>query len=237
MDIPSRRDLQAKARTSGSDIYINVMFRAFFPLPTPPVPPISSTGGVVSTGRDRDPLGQVRPIEPLGPVRPLEPLQPARPIDPDGPHRPVPRAGRSGRPGGSATAPDTAGRAGGDRRGAGPHPRVGRHAGHAASRSARARSGWRRFAPRSRGWRSSPRRCSRREFFGVLDVCNHRVDAWFTALATKRLESLRATGPQGIVIGGWGCLQDVRRTRRQRSRAGKPSTSTRRRWIRPPPQR
>ena len=51
-----------------------------------------------------------------------------------------------------------------------------------------------------------------REFFGVLDVCNHRVDAWFTALATKRLESLRATGPQGVVIGGWGCLQDVRRT-------------------------
>ena len=55
VDIPSRRDLQAKARTSGSDIYINVMFRAFFPLPTPPVPPIPSTGGVLSTGRDRDP--------------------------------------------------------------------------------------------------------------------------------------------------------------------------------------
>jgi len=50
------------------------------------------------------------------------------------------------------------------------------------------------------------------EFFGVLDVCNHRVDAWFTALASKRLESLRATSPQGVVIGGWGCLQDVRRT-------------------------
>ena len=47
--------------------------------------------------------------------------------------------------------------------------------------------------------------------FGVLDVCNHRVDAWFTALATRRLESLRATAPQGVVIGGWGCLQDVRR--------------------------
>ena len=51
VDIPSRRDLQARARTSGSDIYINVMFRAFFPLPTPPVPPIDSTGGVLSTGR------------------------------------------------------------------------------------------------------------------------------------------------------------------------------------------
>ena len=40
VDIPSRRDLQAKARASGSDIYINAMFRAFFPLPTPPVTPV-----------------------------------------------------------------------------------------------------------------------------------------------------------------------------------------------------
>ena len=93
VDIPSRRDLQARARTSGSDIYINVMVRAFFPLPTPPVPPISSTGGVLSTGRDRDPLEQVRPIEPLRPVRPLEPLQPLRPVDPDGPDDPLPRTG------------------------------------------------------------------------------------------------------------------------------------------------
>ena len=43
-------------------------------------------------------------------------------------------------------------------------------------------------------------------------MCNHRVDAWFTALATKRLESLRATNPQGVVIGGWGFLQAVPRT-------------------------
>ena len=81
VDIASRRDLQAKAVTSGSDLYINVMFRAFFPLPSPPVPPILSPGGVLSAGRDRDPLG---------PVRIPDPLQPARPIDPDGPIDPFP---------------------------------------------------------------------------------------------------------------------------------------------------
>jgi hypothetical protein len=49
------------------------------------------------------------------------------------------------------------------------------------------------------------------EFFGVLDLCNHRLDAWFTSVATQRLSTLRATTPRGIVTGGWGCLQDVRR--------------------------
>jgi len=49
------------------------------------------------------------------------------------------------------------------------------------------------------------------ELFGTLDICNHRIDAWFTALASRRLETLRASTPTGVVIGGWGCLQDVRR--------------------------
>ena len=46
--------------------------------------------------------------------------------------------------------------------------------------------------------------------YGALDVCNHRVDAWTTSLASARLASLRAANPQGLVVGGWGCLQDVR---------------------------
>jgi hypothetical protein len=46
--------------------------------------------------------------------------------------------------------------------------------------------------------------------YRALDVCNHRVDAWATSLATRRLASLRVAAPRGIVIGGWGCLQDVR---------------------------
>ena len=47
--------------------------------------------------------------------------------------------------------------------------------------------------------------------FGVLDICNHRLDAWFSSLASCRLATLRASTPLGTVIGGWGCLQDVRR--------------------------
>jgi hypothetical protein len=46
--------------------------------------------------------------------------------------------------------------------------------------------------------------------FGTLDLCNHRVDAWMTSLASRRLATLRAAAPQGLVIGGWGWLQDVR---------------------------
>ena len=49
------------------------------------------------------------------------------------------------------------------------------------------------------------------ELFGTLDICNHRIDAWFTGLASRRLETLRAAAPTGVVIGGWGCLQDLRR--------------------------
>jgi len=48
------------------------------------------------------------------------------------------------------------------------------------------------------------------EMFGALDICNHRLDAWFTSLASRRLATLRAAAPAGVVIGGWGCLQDVR---------------------------
>lgn len=46
--------------------------------------------------------------------------------------------------------------------------------------------------------------------YSALDLCNHRVDAWVTSLASRRLAALRATTPRGVVIGGWGCLQDVR---------------------------
>jgi hypothetical protein len=198
VDIASRRNLQARARTSGSDIYINVVFRAFFPLP---VPPISSTVGVLSSGRDRDPI--------LGPARPLEPLQPVRPIDPDGPIDPFPEP-----------EPDPE-----DPR---PHPippgepevtadeqaRIRALVGTLATPRAECPGADRLAAFRAALTRLAqfPDTLLEREFFGVLDVCNHRVDAWFTGLATKRLESLRATNPQGVVIGGWGCLQDVRRT-------------------------
>jgi hypothetical protein len=56
-----------------------------------------------------------------------------------------------------------------------------------------------------------PARRLESELLGTLDICNHRIDAWFTGLASRRLETLRAAAPTGVVIGGWGCLQDVRR--------------------------
>lgn len=55
--------------------------------------------------------------------------------------------------------------------------------------------------------------------YGTLDVCNHRFDAWVTSLASRRLASLRATEPRGVVIGGWGCLQDVRPANQQEQSA------------------
>lgn len=45
----------------------------------------------------------------------------------------------------------------------------------------------------------------------AIDTASHRYDAWVTALATRRLETMRATAPTGIRIGSWGYVQNVRR--------------------------
>lgn len=39
---------------------------------------------------------------------------------------------------------------------------------------------------------------------GTLDLCSHRLDAWITSFATKRLAEMRQTGPAGVLIGGYG---------------------------------
>jgi hypothetical protein len=44
----------------------------------------------------------------------------------------------------------------------------------------------------------------------ALDVCSHRLDAWATAQAGRRLEALRAERPTGVRLGGFGVLHDVR---------------------------
>ena len=44
-----------------------------------------------------------------------------------------------------------------------------------------------------------------------IDVCSYRLDAWITSLATRRLTALREKRPTGLVIGGYGWLEDVRR--------------------------
>ncbi|HEY0375615.1 MAG TPA: hypothetical protein VGC87_01505 [Pyrinomonadaceae bacterium] len=43
-----------------------------------------------------------------------------------------------------------------------------------------------------------------------LDACSHRVDAWVTSLATRRLDELRRANPAAIRLGGYGWVEDVR---------------------------
>ncbi len=43
----------------------------------------------------------------------------------------------------------------------------------------------------------------------TLDLCSHRLDAWITSLATKRLAELRAEQPQGLSIGGYGWVENL----------------------------
>lgn len=43
----------------------------------------------------------------------------------------------------------------------------------------------------------------------TLDLCSHRLDAWITSLATKRLAQLRQQHPQGISIGGYGWVENL----------------------------
>ena len=43
----------------------------------------------------------------------------------------------------------------------------------------------------------------------TLDCCSHRLDAWLTSLATRRLKRVRET-VSGTYVGGFGWLEDVR---------------------------
>jgi hypothetical protein len=45
---------------------------------------------------------------------------------------------------------------------------------------------------------------------GVLDLASHRLDAWVSAQATRRLATLRSRRPLGVRLGGYGMLEDVR---------------------------
>jgi competence ComEA-like helix-hairpin-helix protein len=42
-----------------------------------------------------------------------------------------------------------------------------------------------------------------------LELFSHRLDAWFTSFATKRLESMRSRNPSGVHIGAYGYLEDL----------------------------
>jgi hypothetical protein len=43
-----------------------------------------------------------------------------------------------------------------------------------------------------------------------LDVCSHRLDAWITGLAHRRMASLRKTRPLGAHIGAYGWIENLR---------------------------
>jgi hypothetical protein len=43
----------------------------------------------------------------------------------------------------------------------------------------------------------------------TIDSCSHRLDAWITSLATRRLNALRAGNGRGIVIGAYGWVEQL----------------------------
>jgi len=45
---------------------------------------------------------------------------------------------------------------------------------------------------------------------GALDLASHRLDAWMSAHASRRLAALREARPDGARLGGYGVLEDVR---------------------------
>jgi hypothetical protein len=45
---------------------------------------------------------------------------------------------------------------------------------------------------------------------GTIDLASYRLDAWITSFATKRLASMRASQPQGVYIGGYGWVENLR---------------------------
>ena len=44
---------------------------------------------------------------------------------------------------------------------------------------------------------------------GTLDLCSHRLDAWITSFATKRLAEMRKADPAGVLFGGYGWVMNL----------------------------
>ncbi|WP_119070896.1 hypothetical protein [Aggregatilinea lenta] len=49
-----------------------------------------------------------------------------------------------------------------------------------------------------------------RAFRALLDCYSHRLDAWFTSLASRRMEAARASRPAGLHVGGYGWVENLR---------------------------
>ena len=45
---------------------------------------------------------------------------------------------------------------------------------------------------------------------GTLDLSSHRLDAWVTSFATKRLKTMRQKDPAGVYLGGYAWVEDIR---------------------------
>ncbi|WP_280155140.1 hypothetical protein [Piscinibacter sp. XHJ-5] len=43
----------------------------------------------------------------------------------------------------------------------------------------------------------------------TLDLYSHRLDAWITSLATKRLDEMRESAPEGVHLGAFGVVEDL----------------------------
>ena len=49
-----------------------------------------------------------------------------------------------------------------------------------------------------------------RHLASTLDAASHRLDAWVTSLASRRLAGLRAAQPTGLAVGGYGWVEHLR---------------------------
>lgn len=45
---------------------------------------------------------------------------------------------------------------------------------------------------------------------GTLDLCSHRLDAWISSFATKRLAEMRKASPTGVLFGGYGWVMNLK---------------------------
>ncbi len=203
VDEASQLDLRRRASSLGSQIYIDVLVRAFTDTTPGPLDPLP----------DRDVLRDLRPARPAAPRPaargprvppelaarrrdddPIDPFpEPDDPIEPDHPDRPIPEGD---------VPVNTA-----------ELQRIRALVGSLAKPLVSCPGAERLASFRQALTQLSafPAASLESEMLGTLDICNHRLDSWFTSLASRRLATLRATAPTGVVIGGWGCLQDVRR--------------------------
>ncbi|SLM47428.1 conserved protein of unknown function [Nitrospira japonica] len=49
-------------------------------------------------------------------------------------------------------------------------------------------------------------------FRGTLDLSSHRLDAWITSFATRRLRTMRTQKPTGVYVGAYGWVENLQAT-------------------------